>query len=68
MHKILGLFGAFWAVRGHIVDLEGPRVPFGTRKSSCMCHYFPSFGRFQQVVGQFWAKKKRLSLALNCRF
>ena len=34
-------FGAFGgllgAVRGHIVELEGPRGPFGTGKSSCMC-------------------------------
>ena len=25
------------AVRGHIVELEGPNEPFGTVKSSCMC-------------------------------
>ena len=36
--QILGLLGAFLgAVRGHIVELEGPRGPFGTGKSSCMC-------------------------------
>ena len=29
--------------------------------------YFPMFGHFQQGLGQFWAKK-RLILALNCRF
>ena len=29
-----GLLGAF---RGQIVELEGPRGPFGTGKSSCMC-------------------------------
>ena len=34
-------FGAFGgllgAVRGHIVELEGPRGPFSTWKSGCMC-------------------------------
>ena len=34
-------FGAFGGqlgvVRGHIVELEGPKGPFGTGQSSCMC-------------------------------
>ena len=33
-HSFGGLLGA---VRGHIVELEGPRGPFGTGKSSSMC-------------------------------
>ena len=33
-----GAFGGLLgAVRGHIVELEGPRGPFSTGKSSCMC-------------------------------
>ena len=36
--QILGLLGGLLrAVCGHIVELEGPRGPFGTRKSRCMC-------------------------------
>ena len=60
--------GLFGAVRGRNMELEGPRGTFGIGKSSCMCsHYFPSFRRFRArsraVLG-----KKRLILALNCRF
>ena len=37
MYTSSGAFGGLLgAVRGHIVELEGPRGPFGTRKSSCM--------------------------------
>ena len=33
-----GAFGGLLGVVcGHIVELEGPRGPFGTRKFSCMC-------------------------------
>ena len=33
-----GAFGGLLgAVCGHIVELEGPRGPFGTGKFSCMC-------------------------------
>ena len=33
-----GAFGGLWgAVRGHIVELEGPRGRFGTGNSGCMC-------------------------------
>ena len=36
--QILGLLGGLLgAVCGHIVELGGPRGPFGTGKSSCMC-------------------------------
>ena len=58
-------FGAFGGllgeVRGHIVELEGPRGPFGTGKSRCMCRVatislnlagFSGFeGRFEQKKG-----------------
>ena len=56
--QILGFLGA---VRGHIVELEGPRGPFGTRKSRCMCRvatisfHLAIFSRFS---GGFSAKKK----------
>ena len=29
--------GLLGAVHGYILELEGPRGPFGTGKSSCMC-------------------------------
>ena len=36
--QILGLLGPFWgAARGHVVDLEGPRGPFGKEQSRRMC-------------------------------
>ena len=48
-----GAFGGLeGAVRGHVVDLEGPRGAFGTGKSSCMCRVatisldLVIFGRF----------------------
>ena len=53
--QILGLLGA---VRRHIVELEGPREPFGTGKSSCMCRvatislHFAVFNRFEGGFGQ----------------
>ena len=52
VHKFLVLGGLLGAVRGHIVELEGPRGPFGTRKSSCMCRvptislHLAAFSRF----------------------
>ena len=37
-HTNCGAFGGFsGAVRGQIVDVEGPRGTFGMGKSSCMC-------------------------------
>ena len=61
--------GLLGAVRGHM--LEGPRGPFGTVKSSCMCRVatIPFF--LGAVSSKFWGisgQKKRLILALNCRF
>ena len=57
--QILGLFGA---VRGHIVELEGPRGPFGMGKSSCMCRVATVSLRLAVF------SEKRLILAPNCRF
>ena len=38
MCTICGAFGGIsGAVRGHIVELEGLKGPFGTGKSSCTC-------------------------------
>ena len=53
--QILGLSGA---VRGHNVELEGPRGPFSTGKSSCMCRvatisfHLAFSSRFQGSCGQ----------------
>ena len=54
-----GAFGGLLgAVHGHIVELEGPRGPFGTRKSSVMCTvatislHLAVFSRFQGGFGQ----------------
>ena len=64
-----GAFGGlFGAVHGHIMELEGPRGTFGIGKSSRMCsHYFSSF-RFFRAGSRAVLGKKRLILALNCRF
>ena len=64
-----GVFGGvFGAVHGHIMELEGPRGTFGIGKS--MPHVYPLFpfiwpfsATSRAVLG-----KKRLILALNCRF
>ena len=54
-----GAFGGLLgAVHGHIVELEGPRGPFGTGKSSCMCRvatisfHLAVFSRFMGGFGQ----------------
>ena len=50
------------------MELEGPRGTFGIGKSSRMCsHYFSSF-RFFRARSRAVLGKKRLILALNCRF
>ena len=52
------LGGLLGAVRGHIVELEGPRVPFGTGKSSCICRvatislHLAVLSRFYSSFGQ----------------
>ena len=61
--------GLLGAVCGHIVELEGPKGLFGTGKSGCLCRvatislYLAVFNSSRAVSG-----KKRLILALNCRF
>ena len=52
--------GLLGAVRGHIVELEGPRGPFGTGKSSCMCRVATISLRlavFSTFYGGFGQKK-----------
>ena len=67
---VLGLFdtncahsGPFLAILGpflgHIVELEGNKGLFVTRKSrrTWSTNRFPSIGGFEWVSGPFWAKK-----------
>ena len=66
-----GAFGGLLgAVRGHIVEVEGPRGPFGTGKSRCMCRV-ATISLHLAVFSRFWGgfgQKKKLILALNGRF
>ena len=58
--QILGLFQAFLgAFLRHIVELEGTKGVFDTRKST-RTWSVPTIslcGRFEQLLGLFWAKK-----------
>ena len=52
--------GLLGAVRRHIVELEGPRGPFGTGKSSCMCRATTislHLAIFSMVLGGFGQKR-----------
>ena len=54
MCRNLGASGAFLgAVRRYIVELEGPRKPFGTVKSRCMCRVAAISLRLA-VFSTFW--------------
>ena len=50
------------------MELEGRKELVDTVKPHSECtHRFPSFGRFECVLGLFWPQKW-LFLALNCSF
>ena len=63
-----GAFGdLLGAVRGHVVELEGPGGPFGTGKSSCMCRVATvslHLAVFLAGSRAVWCKKKKLFLTL----
>ena len=56
LHKIWGFWGLLGPFPGHMVELEGRKGLKGLKPHIECTHPFPSFGRFEWVLGLFWPK------------